>query len=92
MVIEMIQGLTLQQSLKHPDLVRSFLYGHQVLNLTEGHHPLDAILWASILEGSEISRLLGALSWFFEVRSILVVLVFPSKASSIQSHARSLAT
>jgi hypothetical protein len=29
----------------HPGLVSRFLHGHQVLNLTEGHHPLDPILW-----------------------------------------------
>jgi hypothetical protein len=37
--------LTLQQSLKYPGLVRRFLHGHQVINLTEGHHPLDPVLW-----------------------------------------------
>jgi hypothetical protein len=43
-------GLTLQQSPKHPGLVSMFIQEHQVLNLTEGHHPLDPPLWASILE------------------------------------------
>jgi hypothetical protein len=42
--------LTLQQSPKHPGLVSRLLQGHQVLNLTKGHHPLDPVLWASILE------------------------------------------
>jgi hypothetical protein len=30
----------------------------------EGHHPLDPILWASILEDSKLSGLIGASSWF----------------------------
>jgi hypothetical protein len=55
--------LTLQQSQKHPGLVRRFLHGHQVLNLTEGHHPLDAILWAPVLDYRKLSGVLGALSW-----------------------------
>jgi hypothetical protein len=55
--------LTLQQSPKHPGLVSRFLHGHQVLNLTEGNHPLDPILWASILEDSKLSVVLGASSW-----------------------------
>jgi hypothetical protein len=55
--------LTLQQSPKHPGLVSRFLHGHQVLNLTEGHHLLDPILWASMLEDSKLSGVLGASSW-----------------------------
>jgi hypothetical protein len=43
-MFKVVQGLTLQQSSKHPGLVRRFLHGHQVLNFTEGHHPLDPIL------------------------------------------------
>jgi hypothetical protein len=43
------QGLTIQQSPKHPGLVSRFLHGHQVLNLTEGHHPFDPI--CSMLRG-----------------------------------------
>jgi hypothetical protein len=45
MMFKIRQGLTVQQSLKHPGLVSRFLQGHQVLNLTEGHHPLDPLLW-----------------------------------------------
>jgi hypothetical protein len=44
-VLKVRQGLTIQQSLKHPGLVNLFLQGHQVLNLTEGHYQLDPILW-----------------------------------------------
>jgi hypothetical protein len=63
MMFKIKQGLTLQQSLKHPGLVSRFLHGHQVLNLTEGHHPLDPILWASILEDSKLLGVLGTSSW-----------------------------
>jgi hypothetical protein len=52
--------LTLQQNPKNPGLVRRFLHGHQVLNVPEGHHPHDPILWASILEDSNLLDLLGA--------------------------------
>jgi hypothetical protein len=45
MMFKIREGLTLQQSSKHLGLVSRFLHGHQVLNLTEGHHPLDPILW-----------------------------------------------
>jgi hypothetical protein len=45
MMFKLRQDLTLQQSPKYPGLVRRFLHGHQVLNLTEGHHPLDPIPW-----------------------------------------------
>jgi hypothetical protein len=63
MMFKIRQGLTLQQSPKYPGLVRRFLHGHQVLNLTEDHHLLDPILWASILEDSKLSGVIGALSW-----------------------------
>jgi hypothetical protein len=53
------QDLTVQQSPKNPGLVSRFLHGHQLLNLTEGHHPLDPLLWASILEDSKLSGVLG---------------------------------
>jgi hypothetical protein len=53
------QDLTLQQSLKHLGLVRRFLHGHQVLNLTESHQSLDLILWSSILEDRKPSEVLG---------------------------------
>jgi hypothetical protein len=45
MMFKIRQGLTLQQSPTNPGFVCRFLNGHQVLNLTEGHHPLDPILW-----------------------------------------------
>jgi hypothetical protein len=45
MMFKIRQGLNLQQSSKHPGIVRRFLHGHQVLNLTEGHHPLGSLLW-----------------------------------------------
>jgi hypothetical protein len=63
MMFKIRQGLTLQQNPKHPGLVRRFLHGHQVLNLTEGHHPLDPIFWASILKDSKVSGVLGISSW-----------------------------
>jgi hypothetical protein len=53
------QGLTLQQSPKHPGLVSMFLHGHQDLNLMEGHHLLDPLLSASILEENKVSELIG---------------------------------
>jgi hypothetical protein len=62
-MLKIRQDLTLQQSLKHPGLVSRFHHGHQVLTLTEGHHSLDPVLWASILEASKLSRVLGASSW-----------------------------
>jgi hypothetical protein len=61
------QGLTLQQSPKHPILVSKFLHGHQVLNLTEGYHPLDPLLWASIQVESKLSGVLvGWVVWIHE--------------------------
>jgi hypothetical protein len=55
------QGLPFQQSPKHPGLVRRFLQEHQVLNLSEGHHSLDPLLWETILEDSKLKRVLGVL-------------------------------
>jgi hypothetical protein len=46
------------KGLKHPALVSKFLHGHQVLNLTEGHHQLNTLLRASILEDSKIAKFL----------------------------------
>jgi hypothetical protein len=63
MMLKIRQGWNLQQSTKHPGLVRRFLHGHQVLDLTEYHHPLDSVLWESILEDSKLSGVLGASSW-----------------------------
>jgi hypothetical protein len=57
------QGLTFQQSPKHPVFFCRFLHAHQVLNLTEGNHPLDPILFVSILEYSKLSGVTGASSW-----------------------------
>jgi hypothetical protein len=55
MMFKIRQGLTLQKSPKYTGLVSSYLQEHQVLNLTEGHHPLDPILWASNLEDIKLS-------------------------------------
>jgi hypothetical protein len=63
MMFKIRQGLTLQQRPKHPILVRRFLHGHQVLNRTEGYHPLDPVLWAFILEDIKLSGVLGSSSW-----------------------------
>jgi hypothetical protein len=63
MMFKVGYGLNLQQIPKHLGLVRKFLHGHQALNLTEGHHPLDPVLWSSILEDSKLSVVLGASSW-----------------------------
>jgi hypothetical protein len=41
-MIKVGQGLNVQQSPKHPGLISRFLQGHQVLNIKEGYHPLDA--------------------------------------------------
>jgi hypothetical protein len=62
MMFKIRQGLTLQQSPKHPGLVIRFLHGHQVLNLTEGHHPHDLGI-ASILEDIKLSGVLGTSGW-----------------------------
>jgi hypothetical protein len=59
--------MTFQQSQKHPGIINRFLHGHQVINLTEGPHPLDSILWASILEFRKLSGVLGGwVSWIHE--------------------------
>jgi hypothetical protein len=58
MMFKIRKGLNLQQFPKHPGLVRRFLQGDQVLNLMEGHHPLDPLLWPSILEDSKLSGVL----------------------------------
>jgi hypothetical protein len=63
MMFKITQGLTIQQITKHPSLISRFLHEHQVLNLKEGHHPLDPIIWASILEDSKLSGVLGASDW-----------------------------
>jgi hypothetical protein len=66
MMIKIREGLNLQQSPNHPGLVSRFLHGNQALNLTEGHHPLNPVLWASILEDSKLSGVLGADAGFSE--------------------------
>jgi hypothetical protein len=60
--------LALQQSPKHPGLVRRFLlHGHQVSNLTKGHNPIDPVLCSSILEDSKLLGILGGwIIWFNE--------------------------
>jgi hypothetical protein len=63
MMFKIRQGLKLQQSLKHPGLFSRFFHGHQVLNLTEGNHPLDSFLWAAILEYSKLSGVIGTSGW-----------------------------
>jgi hypothetical protein len=75
MMFKIRQGLTIQQSPKHPGLVSRFLHGHQVINLSEGHHPLDPILWdpASIIEDSKLSGVLGASSWVVWIHEKLQV-------------------
>jgi hypothetical protein len=47
MMFKVTQGFSLQQSLKHPDLVRRFLQGHQALNLKEGHPHLKHLIHTS---------------------------------------------
>jgi hypothetical protein len=73
MMFKIRQGLTLKQSLKHPDLVSRFLHGHQVLNLMEGHHPLDPVLWPFILEDSKLLGVLAASSWVVWIHEKLQV-------------------
>jgi hypothetical protein len=63
MVFKVRQYLTLQQSPKYPGLVSRFLHEYQVLNLIEGHHPLDPFLWASILEDNKLLGVLGNSGW-----------------------------
>jgi hypothetical protein len=59
MMFKRRKDLTLQLTPKQTGLVRRFLHGHQLLNLTQDHHPLDPILWASILEDIKLSGVLG---------------------------------
>jgi hypothetical protein len=67
MMFKIRQGLTLQQSPKHPGLIRRFLHRHQVLNITEGHNLLVTILWASILEDRKLSGVIfGWIVWIHE--------------------------
>jgi hypothetical protein len=63
MMFKIRQALNFQQSPKHLGLVHRFLHGHQVLSLTEGHHPLDPVLWESILEDRKLSGLRGIQGW-----------------------------
>jgi hypothetical protein len=63
MTFKVKQGLILPQIPKHPGLVHRFLQGHQVLNVTEGHQPLDPLLWASILEDSKLAGVIETYSW-----------------------------
>jgi hypothetical protein len=63
MMFKIRQGLTLQQSPKHPGLFHRFFHENQVLNLTEDHHPLDPIHWELILEVSKLSGVLE--DWVF---------------------------
>jgi hypothetical protein len=67
MMFKVGQGLSLQQIPKHPVLISRFLHGYQALNLTEGHHTFDPLLWATILESSKLSGLLGGwVVWIHE--------------------------
>jgi hypothetical protein len=63
MMFKVRQDLILQQSPKYPGLFNRLLQRNQVLNLTEGHQPLDPLLWKSILEDSKVSEVLGTSSW-----------------------------
>jgi hypothetical protein len=59
--------MNVQQNPEHPGLISRFLHGHQILNLTEGHHPLDLLLWESIFEDSKLSGVLGDwVAWIHE--------------------------
>jgi hypothetical protein len=57
------QGMTLQQSPRHPVFINRFFQENQILNLTEVHHPFDPLLLECILEDSKVSGVLGG--WFF---------------------------
>jgi hypothetical protein len=85
MMFKIRQGLTLQQNPNHPGLVIMFLHGHEVLNLTEGNHSLDPILWASILEDSKLSGVLGGwVIWIHEklqLDPLILVRIRPSTLS-----------
>jgi hypothetical protein len=58
MMLKLGQGLTVQQIPKYPNLLRRFIDGHQVLNLTEGHHQIDPLFWEYILEDAKLSGVL----------------------------------
>jgi hypothetical protein len=77
------QGLTFQQSPKHPGLVNKFLHGHQVLNFTEGHQPLDIILWEYILEDNKLSGVLGGLSGFMRSPNFIHSKLSASRPSTL---------
>jgi hypothetical protein len=85
MMFKIRQGLTLQQSTIYPCLFSKFLLGHQVLNLTEGNHPLDAILWTSILEDSKLSGVLGASSWVILIHEKLNLIHSELSASGLST-------
>jgi hypothetical protein len=59
MMFKIRQDLILQQSLKYPGLYGRLLHGHKVLDIPEGHHPLDPIFLASIFEDNKLSGVLG---------------------------------
>jgi hypothetical protein len=59
-MFKVCQCLTLQQCPNHHAFASRFFDGHQVLNLTEGHQPLDPLLKAIILEDSKVSGVLGS--------------------------------
>jgi hypothetical protein len=44
MMMKVRQGMTLQQSPKHPGLVRRLLQGHQILNLTEDYQHFNFLI------------------------------------------------
>jgi hypothetical protein len=62
-MLKIRQGLTIKQSLKHPDLVSRFLQGNKILNLKEGHHILISLLGPSILEDNIVSGVFRTLFW-----------------------------
>jgi hypothetical protein len=72
-MLKLRQGLTFQQSPKHPDLVKRFLQGYQLLTLTEGHQqvstwytPLGPCIhpWIWQIDGSTwILKLVSLDSW-----------------------------
>jgi hypothetical protein len=63
MMFKIRQDLNFQQNPKHPGHISRILQGHQILNLTEDHHPLDPVLWASIIEDSKMSGEFGIQGW-----------------------------
>jgi hypothetical protein len=80
MTFKIRQDLTLQKILKHPGLFSRLLQGHQVLNLTEGHHPLGPLVWSSILEAS------GWVFWIHEELQIDPLRVDRIKAIHLVHH------